>query len=1501
MPGGNGIAFVTYEVPITNVLYLKSTVGKDNLSSIRIVAKQDKGYLLLNGQEMVMKDIRLRFVSHSCRGDFVNAFNRAQSRFVRNSQSAPLQHQESQPTAEKVSVKIVDLPSVDEEDERQMQKDDTAAGLPKVSVKTLQEQQPSSDSYVQQTYPPSGIFAKDDRLKKKADTRFTKALRASRSQSSVDQAQVCVAILENEVEDDSFSHSSPLKCFGKRKRGQDSGRDAGPMDTQSNLRSGNLTLSLPLQHTNDPDFAAFQGVIPRANIAAEHNNIQSVSNDRLTKKYVEPAGKNGLKSDASNSARKRVTIGPRQPKSEPEMARRTIKNRLAEAADSHTSFEHDEENLSPSAKRTKLPDTKTGKSKLPKVSRETLSKTTTSLTHQPALKRSSRQTQKLDGGKHRKQPAEAARPESGQNEQSENDWQKVYRAKDDNRSSSTETPSVTAKQMSGRALRDKTNVAQTKPEVIQKASQLANTKEITTKKSNTASRSTKITAAPVRPKRSTNQNYADYFEPPELDSEQQDTLVIQKKAIRISDTERQASTAVQLIYPRNEKLKPRAAQSTMADFGEINVLSGSEPEHVVNPAADKHADDDTVSRNWIKVPSSDPVNISKQGTEQPCRAISGKQVEVSSTDEIASGDEDIAEDSYPIEAHNQAQPDDFDKSFGSKLKDFAMITPVLPCSEVRSLKPSFGNSTQFIHNINAARSSASKIKVAINPLPPRLGLSRKRASVSTSDADVMIAPQSQNKPTPEEVTATVNVEALPGKIFQAEDESGLERSGPALADKQFEVSENHEKHGDRPVAAANVVIAAEDNIGHANVEVVLADDADLLENGCDTTQGGETEASCRQLERSENQSSSLTTSSNAERPVDKDVRKSPQTCRQSEHTPEDVLTDTISLPISDIPIDVQLGETPSAASRSAVVERSKTRDTLMQPRRSKHQPRQTNLPDSSLRMREDRMRDEIKALPSLASRSGEAVLNNHKSSIIHFGTTGPENQGTPMVPRRLFPVRQRQSETASTLLEKVHFVSQSATTHAHEFNDDDHINEQDDTGIMADEWTGQIAPSGAGVAASSEGARESGTFVPTIVVEGNPKHTLPIPSRTDSKEINVITQPVNNHIDIYRAQESLEGAKGDTTSTSPFTEHISEQKSEFLASDTHLKATPELSTLRVTRRGPKAALEELTERYVGSEQAATSKERIKGLANKDMEQVPLQGPQQFDDISLYNQQQYLNAKEKIAASKIALTDHHSKPGAVFHSPKFSDAQKPLEKKRLSYFIYEKDRTKQRCFDDQPVQLPPVNTINDKAKSNIAVSTTGYPPSPSMAAKLQDAQLYQQRQTPTDPNLNRYNRVSQPASAQEETVATNKRPETIVRRLVPASTSKIPTPVAEYPASDTPQSYLAGLYATTPYLPQVDHVPLALGQYAIPQPISDNGDTTLIGPDYSVGNVARHPLLLLSDEQPSNPQTDTPFVRKDCDQSNLASDRTVENSHRNLGQTVISALHVSVAAWQAYIH
>jgi len=121
----------------------------------------------------------------------------------------------------------------------------------------------------------------------------------------------------------------------------------------------------------------------------------------------------------------------------------------------------------------------------------------------------------------------------------------------------------------------------------------------------------------------------------------------------------------------------------------------------------------SVTEGIVVVPSSD--TSVESGDAQLLQPIQQTSTTIGVVDEnttqIQPLEQNIAEDSYSKEAPARHPDGGADASFGSKLKTFAIITSLPQAkADVKQISAHFGDAKKFIRNVNGARSSASPVQ-----------------------------------------------------------------------------------------------------------------------------------------------------------------------------------------------------------------------------------------------------------------------------------------------------------------------------------------------------------------------------------------------------------------------------------------------------------------------------------------------------------------------------------------------------------------------------------------------------------------------------------------------------------------------------------------------------------------------------------------------------------------------------------------------------------------------
>lgn len=1028
-----------YEVPIVDEMVVRT--GTSGKFSVTVAWGQEKGHMLLKARRFPVKAIFLQFLQDQDRCDFVEAF-KGRTEDLREgtrSQTASLRQTAEQPPQRKCSIGLIDLPSEAEgtTDGDEPGTRSVPRGAQGVQGPHLRKQRPpeevaqsvpesSSDLVFGQPGPSSDVFGPGD-CDVSGQAEYEEGIgeneegHQSRSSSSHEDGGVGrpkgvplqdrllasktqdahnILTWRTPSSDDSGQQvrvsPSPLERTGKRQADGPLRVREGAMAHRTSLRARDPALTQALAASNDQDFTSFRNTNNKAYAATQQKGHGLQAKRQEPSLSQEPAANRasspctsinsystgqsqGQRSKAANA----ITAMPRPRKVE------NVQSQCTTA--------------SPTAKKstTKLRPVK-------KLNSQIAADISVS-----SAKRG-QGAQARGGGTIEPAAGEMKGTMGAQQEQSypEAD-ESIYDLDADSAEaggrSRAKQKGTAGDPVSKKPLKDTTNVSRPAGSLVEGAKKTNIAKEDKTKRPG-RSLKPEPQAPTRRSQRAVAKQATTYKEPSESEiGEEEESIQEQLVDADTPDEIDDAGNSGKRRWAAQLKQKNAISNKVAMASEQVQAKAFTEQKGRTPGGAGGAGGNVTGYGNTAKrkgasaskgviVPSSDPPIEPKDGqlaqsTQQPSVAISAGHETAA---QIQSVEQIVAEDSYPKDARGRRIDGGADASFGSKLNKFAMITQLPQARDIQQDRAPFGDAKKFIQNVNGARSSASPVKEQPAANMDRSGKNSSKATRQTEYDETQL---------PSDVSVA---EASPAARTPADDDNE-----PLLTIQVKNLLADDAAHDSDVQDVAATLSSGERS--YVAVSEQASDDVDETETCYDDRQNNDEGEKVAQqalgashrpgakMESSKNQQRSTTTSLEIADSQDKGGidysmiggKAAPTGAAPPDAAPRSAVPQPEQMAAHDVDpvqyVEVHRGnqqkvDAPSAKAKVGLS--SAAGATLAAPI---EQPVGHMQPQ----------RATIKTHASHLSEAKRTPSNNvlrapQKSSLIHFGSAGPRNQGSPI-------------------------------------------------------------------------------------------------------------------------------------------------------------------------------------------------------------------------------------------------------------------------------------------------------------------------------------------------------------------------------------------------------------------------------------------------------------------------------------------------------------------------
>lgn len=744
--------FKTYEAPVVDGLVVRAATSGQ--LSATIVWGQEKGYMFLKARKCSVEAIHLRFLQDQDLHGFVEAFNGSVKDLGEPllSQTASQRQIIEEPPQRKCSIALIDMPS---DAEASTDEDAPGAapdphGIQEVHGLRLHKSktprkvtcivpEPSSDVVFGRGGPSSDVFGPGDRVASgqaqfEEDTRTDEEDHQSKRSSShennaeghpkavplkarllASKAQGAQNILTGRTpsSDDNEQQvrlsPSPLERQERRHSGGLLRVREGAVAHQDKLHVQDPALTQALAASDDQDFASFRNTINKADAPTQQKSSglsatqkkPSSNQERTTNRPGKPHSIPGRYPTDQTQAQhsKPATLMPRIRNVE-DVQSQHIKTSLA-AGKSTTKL-----------KPVKKADTQeAANASIPSVNHDQGAQASVSDTIRSAVG-SSKATDRLE-----------------QKERVSKLHESIYDLDADSVESDSKRPRAKQKKTVGnpisrKPLKDQTNVDRPAGSWMQGAKKTNNAKA--GKKKQSAQPQKSEPQPPTRRSQRAVAKQATTYEGPsesDLEKEEQNT---QEELVHSDtpDEEADADNSGKRRWASQLKQKNVASKKIAIAQKQVQAKTSTAQASPPPPATDRAGENITGYHNntnregpsateSIIVPSND--TALESGDAQLAQPMQQTSTTIDVVDENTTRtqplEQSVAEDSYAKEAPARRSDGGADASFGSKLKTFAMITSLPQArADIKQNSAPFGDAKKFIRNVNGARTSASPVR-----------------------------------------------------------------------------------------------------------------------------------------------------------------------------------------------------------------------------------------------------------------------------------------------------------------------------------------------------------------------------------------------------------------------------------------------------------------------------------------------------------------------------------------------------------------------------------------------------------------------------------------------------------------------------------------------------------------------------------------------------------------------------------------------------------------------
>lgn len=766
--------FKVYEVPMVDGIVMRTETSGQ--FSVTVAWGQEKGHMFLKARRFSVEAMYLRFLQDQDRRDFVEAFKGRTGDWseATGSQTASLRQAAEQPPQRKCSIALIDLPSEAEgtTDEDKPGTRSVPRGAQRLHGPHLRKQRPpeeapqsllesSSDLIFGRPGPSSDVFGPGDRdvsgqAEYEEGTEEREEGHQSRSSSSHEDGRhgqpkgvpLKDRLLASKTQDahktltrgtpssdDSGQQvrvsPSPLERTGKRQDDRPLRIREGAMAHRTNLHAQDPALTQALAASNDQDFASFRNTNNKADAATQQKGhglparrqepclSQEQTANRVGKPRTSihlcstkpPQGQRSKAATAMPRPRKVENVQSQHTTASPATKKSTTKLRPVKKLNSQKAA-----NIAVSSAKRGQGAQARGSGAIVSAAGEI--KGTVGVQQKESDPKADESIYDLD--------ADSVEADSGR--------------------SGAKQKRTAGDSVSKKPLKDTTNVSCPAGSLVKAAKKANNAKEGKTKQL-ARSQKPEPQAPTRRSQRAVAKQARTYEELSESEIDEEEESI--QEELVDSDTpdeEDDAGDSGKRRWASQLKQKQAASKEVAMPSEQVQAKTFTEQASRTPGGAGRAGENVTGYGNNAKrkgasaskgviVPSSEPPTEPEDGqlaqsTKQPSNAITAGHESAAQTQSV---EQNVAEDSYPKEAQARHSDGGADASFGSKLQSFAMITQ-LPQARVDTQQNSapFGNAEKFIQNVNGAKSSASPVKeqAVIDK-----GRSRAEASKETQHID----------------------------------------------------------------------------------------------------------------------------------------------------------------------------------------------------------------------------------------------------------------------------------------------------------------------------------------------------------------------------------------------------------------------------------------------------------------------------------------------------------------------------------------------------------------------------------------------------------------------------------------------------------------------------------------------------------------------------------------------------------------------------------------------
>lgn len=787
-----------HEIAINEHIMVDSLIQPQR-ADVHVSWKNNKGAWLIKGKKTAINRMTLQLEDTEALANFMKAFENAKERAISGSFNIAASQDESavQQESQRISIGFVHFSEADGSEFTTDDDEHAEAGTPQTldrlgqaqlgerkgsqNEMTDQARLISSDSVIQQR-DPANVFELTSNLQnERRATKLTQKLQASQEESKQQQSVRTnfktpkIMVREQGLPYQSRS-TSPLKKHAKRNRDISKHDGGGASEPQAIRHSKDPASTVPLDQLLDSDFATFQSTATNHTAKSHELNESPAKRQRQTRA--------GIKISAEAVA----------PSSKLIKSKKTPATRLA--ASDVKSGQPELQGPKKLKKIVVLEDESgmQGPSKSRAVVNRTLAKTNPEVrvNAKSSTRPSHHETQtteKLLSGKSNSQSGKESTIDPRRAKGTEEDPYKIPSENDSAASDPEQTMKRTSKHSFRPPLKESTNDSQRpgsqKRPLTETKGSKARSKVAKKKPSKSSPKEAEITAASRRTRRSVAKKVANYEELPSTLEEDDVEEEEQEDAERgDSDADEELSQQKGAIHSRQKQSSKKLTISSVnlqaRSIPRAQRASHESPVLNIDRGADASPSHFAVST--VIVPSSDPVEAreKKHKAQQSARKKPNANLRTAQASPQADEGE-VAQDSYPKEQQILPQPDEPGESFGKMLNN--SLPSVLPSGQPMQsgkVHMPFGDPKQFVHNVNAAKSSDSPIKPTPDVQAPRKksGQGDKVQFFQSRDED---HEKKQTMVLEDRVTAPENVGQHPLDEFQA----------PLSANKSVETCSRH--------------------------------------------------------------------------------------------------------------------------------------------------------------------------------------------------------------------------------------------------------------------------------------------------------------------------------------------------------------------------------------------------------------------------------------------------------------------------------------------------------------------------------------------------------------------------------------------------------------------------------------------------------------------------------------------------------------------------------------